>query len=152
MITAFWGGVPAGLGVTGVTRLIDTGAPTVVTPFAEMGPNPEVFTCTNTVPVKVPFGSPVGSAKTVRSMPPGPIEPMLGTTLTNHGLLSSVAVKGKVPSGKPGMCTRIGISVLLPAGALTLGFVGAVTGERTMRTVSEYGPKALAHGKNPRTR
>src|SRR6266568_9078010 len=98
MISELSGGGPAGFGVTGVTRLIDTGAPTGVTPFAVSLPLDGVVTSTITVPVCVPVGSPAGLANTVRLMPSGGRRPLDGSTRTSQGSCgSSEAVKGKVP-------------------------------------------------------
>ena len=152
MISAFCGGVPPAFGVTGVTRLIETGAPTVVTPWLLMVPLPGVVTSKNTVPVNVPLGRPVGSAKTIRSTPSGGSTPMVGCTRTSHGLLSSCAGKGRVWTAKPGMCTGISISPVLPTGTGTFGLVGATTGAMTTLTTTEFDVKPLAHGRKARTR
>src|SRR5579864_3703416 len=130
-------GVPAGCGVTGVTRLIDTGAPTGVTPLVVTSPVLGVLTERITVPVKVPFGSPVGSAYTVRSIPSGGSSPLDGSTRLSHGL-SRLAVKGKVPSGKPGTCTMMGTRIVLPTGAPLLGLFETIdSGVSTARMVME---------------
>src|SRR5437762_3806968 len=115
-------------------------------------PIAEVVTSRITVPVNVPFGRPVMSAVTMKSRPSGGKMPIDGTTVFSHGLLSSVAVKGSDWPGNPGMCKGIVIKPLLPAGALTLGFVGATIGARTTRTVTEYAVNAFAQGRNARTR
>src|SRR2546428_8587931 len=153
MISALAGGGPGACGLIGVTRLIDTGAFTGTTPLATMRPLAEVVTETMTVPVWVPACKPVGFASTVSLIPSGGSEPLDGVTLTSHGCCGSRdAVNGKLPSGKPGTYTMIGTSVVLPEGALTFGFPGAVTGASTTRTVTEFGPKAFAQAKNARTR
>src|ERR1700730_6835859 len=96
MISAFAGGLPAGFGVTGVTRLIDTGTPTGVTPLLLIVPLPGVVTRRISVPVNVPFGKPFGSASTMKSDPSGGSTPVVGCTLLSHDLLSRAAVKGSV--------------------------------------------------------
>src|SRR5438128_8741416 len=99
---ALAGGVPDVCGLIGVTRLIDTGAATGVTPWLAIEPLPGVVTSRITVPVKVPFGRPVGSANTMRSTPSGGKTPLDGCTLLSHGLSSSCAVNGRVWPGNPG--------------------------------------------------
>src|SRR5438552_2246367 len=140
MIKAVAGGTEAGCGVTGVTRLIDTGAEMVVTPLVLTVPVPGVTTSRMTVPVNVPLGRPVGSANTVNVSPSGGSSPLAGSTLTSHGLLSSVAVKGSVCPGNPSMWTWMPTSCVLPTGTGTLGLVSVVvtvTGTTTMRAVAE---------------
>src|SRR5690348_4790182 len=104
MINEFAAGVPEGFGVTGVTRLTETGALTGVTPLLTIGPLVGVvFTETISVPVCVPAGIPVGLASTTKSRPDGGSEPVVGLTLTSHvSRGSSEAVKGNEPSAKPG--------------------------------------------------
>ena len=76
------------------------------------------MTVTVTVPVNVPFGSVAGSAVTLSVMPAGVSVPDAGFT-ASHGL-STVAVNGNEPSGKPGMKTCCTTTRLLPAGTFAL--------------------------------
>src|SRR5947208_347375 len=141
MISAFAGGAPGDLaGMTGVTRLIDTGALTVTMPFGAIVPLPGVVTVTITVPVNVPFGRLEGSAKAVRSTPSGGNKPLAGSTRMSHGLLSTAAVNGRLTPGNPGTCTGLGTSVLVPTGTPTFGFVVGTAGMTTTRTVTEFAP------------
>ncbi len=95
-MTALGGGVPAGFGVIGVTRLMETGTLTGVTPSFAIVPELGVVTLTISVPVKVPLGRMLGSTKTVKSFPSGGRSPLTGSTLSNQGLGSNLAVKGNV--------------------------------------------------------
>src|ERR1700751_1272545 len=85
MISELTGGGPDGFGVTGVTRLMDTGGPTGGGPFGVRAQLEVVVTRTITFPVWVPVARPVGSAYTVSSMPSGGSWPDIGTTRTSHG-------------------------------------------------------------------
>src|SRR5260221_9505686 len=118
MIRALAGGVAPLPGLIGVTRLIEIGTLTVEVALLALAPEP-VPMVTTTVPVKVPFGRPVGSPRTCRVTPAGVSDPLDGCTLS-HGL-STVATKGNVPSGKPGMKTICTTLSVLPAGTLGLG-------------------------------
>src|SRR5258707_9822166 len=101
MTRALAGGAALLPGLIGVTRLIETGTPTLVEPLLAFAPEPPLLMTTVTVPVNVPFGRSVGSAKTCSVTPDGGREPLDGCTVS-HGL-STVAVKGKVPPAMPGM-------------------------------------------------
>src|SRR5258708_1236823 len=92
MISALAGGAALLPGLVGGRRLMETGTLAVGTALAGLAPDPLPMV-TTTVPVIVPFGRSVGSAKTCNVTPDGDSEPFAGCT-PSHGL-STVAVKGK---------------------------------------------------------
>src|SRR2546430_2591366 len=149
-MTALAGGVLVIVGVIGVTRLIETGTLTGVTPSFAMPPLLGVVTLTMSVPVNVPLGRMLGSTKTVKSFPSGGRSPLVGSTLSSHGFGSNLAVKGSVWPGKPGTCTMIATRALFPDGTLTFGFVGGVNGASTTRTTAEFAD--VPHASTARTR
>src|SRR5436853_7652269 len=90
------GSVEFVVGVTGVTRLMETGMfTTVVTLSAARPVAPRGVSETMTVAVKVPLGRLVGSVVSVSVTPLGGRIPLLGETVT-HGS-SVVAEKLNVP-------------------------------------------------------
>src|SRR5438132_1996388 len=110
-------GVCLATGVTGVTRLIETGMLTGVTPVTPTFGEP---TETRTVPEIVPFGRFVGSAVTFRATPSGGYVPDEGAT-DSHGL-STVALKGSVCPANPGTKTCCVTGCLLSTGIATFGW------------------------------
>src|SRR5258708_38627021 len=101
MTRALAGGAALLPGLIGVTRLMETGTPTLVEPLPAFAPEPPLLMMTVTAPVNVPFGRSVGSAKTCSVMPDGGSEPLDGCTVS-HGL-STGAGRGKVPPATPGV-------------------------------------------------
>src|SRR6266849_8112649 len=150
MMSAFWGGVPAGLGITGVTRLTDTAAPTGVTPWLRIAPLLGVVTSRNSVRLNVPGGSPVMSSDAMRSTPSEPRKPLDGRTLFNLDWGLILTVNGPVTS--PGMWTGTSTSPVLPNGTGRFGLVGEIAGAITTGTTTELAVKRLAHGRKARTR
>src|SRR5205085_5926017 len=85
MISAFVGGAEFAPGVTGVTRLMETGVDmTVVTSFRALLVAPIGVSDTMTVLVNVPFGRFDGSVVSVSVIPSGVSTPLDGATLI-HG-------------------------------------------------------------------
>jgi hypothetical protein len=88
MIKAFAGGAVLVVELTGVTRLTDTGALTVVLSRVLTWPTALAPVCSATrmVPLNVPLtsGSSAGLKVTVKSKPDGGMTPVIGATV-NHG-------------------------------------------------------------------
>src|ERR1043166_10070398 len=104
-----------------------------------------------TVPVRVPFGSEVGSAVIVKVRPCGPMTPEVGK-MESRGR-AAVATNVVVPPGTPGTKSWKEIGVVLPAGAVMLGLsaFGGGSGRTTTEIGFENGP-ASPHGEMARTR
>ena len=145
-ISASGGGVPLPVGITGVTRLTDTGSDTDPVSL-RAGPSlapPLYVTCS--VAVFVPMPRWWGSAVTVRVRPSIGSVPLDGVTVS-HGLSArTVNCCGALPPLRKTFCT---IAVSVPSSVLALFVFGSTT---NTPTTSEYGPRSSLQSAMPRTR